>query len=169
VELIDLPDFGPDDYAAIEDGEADPYQTDDLGISWREKSGHVGLTEGGRLIAHAGWVPVEGRTASGEPVGAIGLGGVMVHRRYRGRGMGRRVVSAAMNRMRALDTPLGLLFCRPDRVPFYESLGWAPLQATVSADQPTGPVEIPLVTCWTALGQGASAPTTDLHIDGLPF
>jgi hypothetical protein len=66
VELADLPDFGPGDYELIEDGEEDPYGTDSLGIAWGEESGHIGMMEAGRLIAHAGWVPVRARTASGK-------------------------------------------------------------------------------------------------------
>jgi GNAT superfamily N-acetyltransferase len=169
VELVDLPDFGSDDYASIVDGEADPFETDQLGIAWRGKSGHVGLTVAGQLIAHAGWVPARARTTTGELVELLGLGGVLVHREHRRNGAGRQLVSGAMTRMRDLGTPLGLLFCRTDRVPFYESLGWYPMQNEVIVDQPVGPILMPLVTCWTALVDGAPPPGSELHLEGLPF
>lgn len=169
VDLVDLPDFGPDHYAAVVDGEVDPFGTDHLGIEWRPKTGHVGLRRQGRLVGCAGWVPVD-VAMSNRTVEAVGLGGVLVHRRFRGSGVGGPLVSGAMDRMGGLGPTLGLLFCRPQRVRFYQSLGWQVVEHTVTADQPVGlPVVMPLVTCWTALGAHGAEPTGDLHIEGLPF
>jgi predicted N-acetyltransferase YhbS len=169
VELTDLSDFTADDMAIIEDGEVDPYGTDALGITWREKSGHIGLKEAGRLIAHAGWVPVQMRSETGVPVAAVGLGGVMVHRDYRGQGLGGQLVLGAMQRMRELSRPIGLLFCRTERVAFYERLGWRLVQGGVTADQNSGSIVMPMRTCWTPLVDGASLTATELTIEGLPF
>ena len=168
MELTDLPDFGPDDFALIEDGEVDPYGTDHLGITWREKTGHVGLMESGRLIAHAGWVPVRTRVAV-EAVEAVGLGSVLVHRDHRGQGIGGQLVAGAMARMGALGSPIGLLFCRTQRVPFYRRLGWEVLPHGATADQPSGRVTMPLVTCWTRFVDSPSPPAVELEIEGLPF
>ena len=169
VKLIDLPNFGPDDYAQIVDGEVDLFGTDHLGIEWRDKSGHVGLTEEGRLIGHAGWVPVQVRGTTGQVTDVWGLGGVMVHRDYRGGGAGCQVVSGAMERMVELGGSIGMLFCRPPRLRFYERLGWFRLANAVTADQATGTITMPLVTCWTPLVEGAALPASDLHVEGLPF
>jgi len=169
VELIDLPDFGPDDYALIVDGETDPFATEALGIEWREKTGHVGLTEAGRLIGHAAWVPVRVQTTTGQSVEVLGLGGVILHRDYRGNGAGRQVVSGAMTRMAALGGSIGMLFCLPERLRFYEGLGWYSIDRAVTADQPAGSIRMPMVTCWTPLVDGATLPATDLHVEGLPF
>lgn len=169
MEVIELADFGPTEYGQIIDGEKDPYGTDHLGMEWREKSGHVALVEEGRVIAHAGWVPADLRAASGERLRVVGLGGVMVHRAHRGQGLGHRLVAAAMERMGRLGLPVGMLFCRTERVPFYQSLGWQPHEEPVTADQPSGPVEVPLVTCWTPLVDGGSLPNSAWHVQGLPF
>ncbi len=169
MEVLELADFGPAAYDQIVDGELDPYGTDHLDIHWREKTGHVALVERGRIIGHAGWVPADLRAAGAEQVRIVGLGGVMVHRRHRGRGLGHRLVTEAMERMGRLGVPLGMLFCRTQRVPFYESLGWYPTEERVTADQPGGTVAMPLVTCWTPLTEGAAPPRSALHIDGLPF
>jgi len=168
VELVDLADFGPGEYELIEDGEVDPYGTDPLGIAWGEKSGHIGMMEAGRLIAHAGWVPVQARAAGGA-VDAVGLGGVMVHRDHRGRGVGGELVTGAMVRMGGLGRPIGLLFCRTQRVPFYQRLGWHVFGHGVTADQPSGRVTMPLVTCWTGFVEGATPPPSELAIEGVPF
>ena len=169
MEVIELSDFSPDDYEQIVDGETDPYGTDHLGMDWKSKSGHVALVEGGRTIAHAGWVPADVRATTGEQLRIVGLGGVMVHRDHRGNGLGHRLVAAAMQQMARVGRPVGMLFCRTQRVPFYESLGWHPLAVPVTADQPSGPVVMPLVTCWTPLSEGATVPESELHVEGLPF
>jgi predicted N-acetyltransferase YhbS len=169
VELVDLPDFGPEDYAQIVDGEEDPYGTDHLQIVWREKTEHVGLMEDGRLVAHAGWVPVRVRSTAGQVVDVLGLGGVMVHRQWRGSGVGRHVVLGAMDRMREGDGALGMLFCRTERLPFYQRMGWRLVPNQVTADQSGGSIVMPLRTCWAPLVAGASVPSTDMHVDGQPF
>jgi len=169
MDLIDLPEFGPDDYQQIVDGEFDPFGTDHLCITWRDKSGHVGMMEEGRLIAHAGWVPVQVRESTGQILNALGFGGVMVHRDHRGRGVGQTLVSGAMDKMRQLDVSIAMLFCRTVRLAFYERLGWLLVGGTVTADQPDGLLVMPLETCWTPLVVGAGPPQGDLHVEGLPF
>ncbi len=169
MELIDLPGFGPDDFARIVDGETDPFATADLGIVWREKTGHVGLTDAGRLIGHAAWVPAGVETTTGQTIDVLGLGGVILHRDYRGHGAGRQVVLGAMTKMAELGGTLGMLFCLPARLRFYEGMGWLPIDQAVSADQSTGSIVVPMVACWTPLVDGASLPATDLHVRGLPF
>ncbi len=168
MELIDLPDFGPDDYRQVVDGEVDPFATEHLGIVWGPKTEHIGLTDGGRLVAHAGWARARADTGTGAVLDVVGLGSVIVHRSHRGTGAGSRLIAAAMGRM-AGSGPIGMLFCRPDRLAFYERLGWARFDGTVTVDQPGGPIAMPLLTCWTALATGASVAATDLHVEGLPF
>ena len=169
MELIDLPDFGSEDFAGIVDGEEDPFATAGLGIVWREKTGHVGLTHEGRLIGHAGWVPVEVETTAGQRIDVFGLGGVMLHRDFRGNGTGRQVVLGAMARMAELGGSIGMLFCLPQRLRFYQGMGWLAIEGAVTADQSTGSILMPMVTGWTPLVEGATLPATDLHVRGLPF
>jgi hypothetical protein len=79
------------------------------------------------------------------------------------------VVRAAMERMRQLGRPSGLLFCRDELVPFYRWLGWLPLVGDVTVEQPAGNVIMPLRTCWIALAAGARLPSGPLALHGLPF
>ncbi len=169
VELIDLPEFGPDDFDLVTGGEPDPFGTDHLGIEWLDKSDHLGLMDGGRLIGHAGWVASTVRTADGWEGAVLGLGGVMMHPDYRGHGVGAQLVEGAMARMRSGGPRLGILFCRPERLAFYGRLGWIPVTSEVTVDQPTGTIVMPLRTCWSALEEGASLPAGDLRVVGLPF
>jgi GNAT superfamily N-acetyltransferase len=156
-------------YAEVADGEEDPFGDADSGVVWRPKTGHVGLKEGDRLVGVAGWVPAEARLGSGQQVPSVGLGGVLVHRTLRGTGVGGVLVSGAMERMGALGAAMGLLFCAPARVRFYRSLGWDVVPAPVTADQPTGILAMPFVTCWTPFGDDVSPPGEGLHLEGLPF
>ncbi len=169
MELMDLPDFGPDDYQQIVGDEPDPYGTDHLGISWREKSDHLGLRDEGQLIAHAGWVAVDIRPESGATFEALGLGGVIVHRDRRGAGVGRQLVTGAMAKMQERTVATGMLFCRTERLPFYRRLGWRPIEAEVTVEQPGGVIVMPLRTCWIPLSEGAEMPPGDLRVVGLPF
>lgn len=169
MELIDLPDFSPADYRQIVGDEPDPFGTDQLGISWGPKSDHVGLLDDGRLVAHAGWVPVDMRTESGVAFGVLGLGSVLVHRDRRGRGLGRQLVAGTTEKMRGRGASMAMLFCRTERLPFYRRLGWLPIDADVTVGQPDGTLVMPLQTCWVPLDEGAVMPAGDLQVDGLPF
>ena len=169
VELIDLPDFGPDDFAQITAGASDPFGTDHLGIVWQEKTDHVGLIDEGQLIGHAGWIASRVRAADGQVVEVLGLGGVMIHGDRRGRGVGGVLVRGTMEKMRASGGSLAMLFCRPERLSFYGRLGWLPIRDEVTVEQPDGTIVMPLCTCWTALVEGESMPAGGLHLEGLPF
>jgi GNAT superfamily N-acetyltransferase len=169
MEVVDLPQGAAEAYVDVVDGEEDPFDDGDLDMAWRPKTAFVGLREGDRLIGVAGWVGVEARLGPGPTVPSVGLGGVILHRSFRSSGRGAVLVSGAMERMRALGVPMGLLFCGPERVRFYRSLGWEVVPGTVTADQPTGVIEMPFVTCWTPLVEGTPPPGPGLHVQGLPF
>jgi GNAT superfamily N-acetyltransferase len=169
VELIDLPDFGPEHAARVTGGQPDAYGTDHLGIEWREKSAHVGLVDGERLVGHAGWVPSGVRTADGQQLAVVGLGSVMIHPDYRGRGLGAQLVAGAMERMGAGGGTLAMLFCRAERLAFYGRLGWVPVTDPVTVGQSGGAIVMPLHTCWTSLAGGGDLPAGALHLEGLPF
>ena len=169
VELVDLPEFGPDEAARIAGGEPDPFGTDHLGIVWQEKTDHVGLIDDGHLIGYAGWTARQVSTADGQVVEVLGLGGVMVQSERRGSGVGGELVLGAMQRMRAAGGVLAMLFCRAERLAFYERLGWIPIRDDVTVEQPGGGIVMPLHTCWTPLVEGATMPAGELGVEGLPF
>lgn len=90
--------------AEIIDGGPEPSGIGELDLVWRDKVGHVGLRDRGRLVAHAGGLPSQLRVRD-QRVLAVGLGGVLVHRSLRGRGVGARVVRGAIYRMRQPKRP----------------------------------------------------------------
>ncbi len=169
VELIDLPEFGPDEYAQIVDGEPDPFGTEHLAIEWGPKTHHLVLMDDGRPVGHAGWVTTHVRVVSGETIEVLGLGGVLVHRRFRGNGVGRVLVTGSTQRMRMQGGSVAMLFCRPERLRFYGDLGWLPIAGAVTVGQPGGPIVMPLRTCWLPLIEGAAVPDGAMEFRGQPF
>lgn len=73
---------------------------------------------------------LEDRTivVAGEPHRIAGLGGVAVEATCRGRDYGTRVVGAALAEARQRGFAYGVLFCLPDREPFYARMGWRRLE-----------------------------------------
>lgn len=168
MDVIDLANYGPALRAEIADGDPDPAGVAHLGLVWRDKTGHVGVRHRGRLVAHAGWLPIHLRLGE-RRVAAAGLGGVLVHPWLRGQGVGALVVRAVMDRMREAGLPVGVLFCREQLVPYYARLGWQCVDGEVVVDQPDGPVAMPLRTCWSALHPHPPAVHAPLTVGGLPF
>jgi len=168
VDVMKVGTFSTEDAASLADGEADPYGTDQLGITWRPKDHHVVLVDSGRVVAHAAFLPIEVEMADERLAGA-GLGSVMVHRAFRGRGVGQRLIKETTTHMRALNRSYGLLFCRDARLGFYERLGWRRVLGEVTVDQESGPIVMPLFTCWRSFDGGTPSLTDDLRLIGLPF
>ncbi len=154
---------------ALLDGEADPYSTDDLGITWAAKEHHLLALDNGLVVAHAGWLPVEFESETGARLPGAGLGSVMVRHDRRGHGLGVTLIREAADGMRDLGRPFGFLFCRPVRLAFYQRNGWQGVTDEVVVDQPDGPLVMPLHTCWTALAPDAVLPPGRLRLASLPF
>jgi hypothetical protein len=54
-------------------------------------------------------------------------------------------------------------------MPFYEQFDFRHVRAPVWADQPQGPVRMPLATMWKPLREGVELPDGELRIVGEPF
>jgi hypothetical protein len=62
-----------------------------------------------------------------------------------------------------------MLFCRPDRAELYRRHGFAELPGPVLVEQLGGVVEMPAVTMWRALTDGARPQDGTVRVRGLPF
>ncbi|MEU3493350.1 GNAT family N-acetyltransferase [Kitasatospora cineracea] len=151
-------------------GEAeDPFEVASVGGVWRPKDRHFGVHRDGRLVAHSGFVvaPVE---VGGRRFEVAGIGGVLVSPHWRGHGLARAVVGAALDAARADGLEYAMLFCLPDRAPLYAHLGWTALPDPVTADQPEGPVAVALGAMWLGLVPGARWPEGGpARLRSLPF
>jgi len=162
----------------ITGGVADPAGVAVTGLKWLDKEVHFGVREQrgdgpglGRLVAHAGLVPVT-VSVDGVRLRVAGLGGVVVAPELRGRGLARLVVGAAVEYGRGTDAgfgEFGLLFCWPELIPLYESLGWRVLDGDMQVEQPGGRVSMPLRSMWTPLAEGAVWPPGPVRLHSLPM
>ena len=87
---------------------------------------HFVIAERGVLISHA-CVNTRALTHAGESYLLRGLGAVFTYPAFRKEGHGGRVVAAATEFIQGTDADVGMLFCAPERVPFYAAHGWQQL------------------------------------------
>jgi aminoglycoside 2'-N-acetyltransferase I len=148
---------------------------------WSARSGygyaalelHALARHEGRLIGHAGTARRFVGVGDREVV-ISGIGGVVTHPEARGRGVGRAVLTALQDAVSTwAPASFGLLGCREEVVPFYESCGFTRVDALVrdlsprdaaTVVQSRGPT---LVCAGTEPVEAWPAGTIDLR--GLPW
>jgi predicted N-acetyltransferase YhbS len=154
----------------LEGDERDPWDAGRVPpMEWRAKDQHVGLRDQcGRLVANAGLLVVEVEVA-GERFAVVGLGGVIVNRAHRGRGLSLRVLEAALAKAATLGPELVLLFCHEDRMGLYQGLGFEEVRDEVLVQSSGGQVAMPMRTMWRALRPGATWPDGRVAVQSRPF
>lgn len=158
-----------EDWDAIVAGEEDPFGAEGLDLQWRRKERFFVLRgEEGRPVAATGLVVVDVE-AGGEAFTVVGVGGVIVSKAQRGRGLMRRVLDAALEAAPSLGPERAMLFCSPDNVTRYARFGFHEIESPVVAQQPGGPVEMPPAAMWRPLRPGATWPAGPVKLPGPPF
>jgi GNAT superfamily N-acetyltransferase len=170
VELIEFGRLSDEARADVEGDEPDPFGAAGNTLTYRAKDRHVALRgDDGHLVASTGMLELDVEV-SGERFAVVGIGGVIVNARHRGRGLAREVVEAALARARTLGPRLALLFCHEDRAGLYEGLGFAYVTAAVTVEQPGGGgAAIGQRSMWRALAPGATWPDGPVSVLSLPF
>ena len=138
-------------YDEIEAGEHDPFGMDDEDIEWIGKTHQTLLRRDGRgpdRQGRAGAGRHRGRPR-GFPV--AGVGGVIVTHTERGKGHLRPLLEAALERAVELGAERAMLFCAERNVALYERFGFAVIEAPVIAQQPSGPLVMPMPAMWRPL------------------
>ncbi len=170
---MDVVEFGPltDGLRAeLEGDEEDPFDAAGNTLRWRPKDRHVALRgDDGHLVASAGLVLTEVQVDDGEPIPVVGIGGVFVAQANRGQGLGRRVITEVLARAAELGPDLALLFCHRNRAGLYERHDFVEVPPPVLVEQRDGRVEIPMVTMWRALREGAELPPGRMALLSRPF
>jgi predicted N-acetyltransferase YhbS len=153
----------------LEGDEQDPFDARGIALQYRAKDRHAGVRDGaGRLVASAGMVVVEVEVGRRRfPV--VGIGGVIVNARHRGRGLGREVVQAALTKATDLGPAFAMLFCHTDRAGLYRKLGFAAVRAEVVVQQPGGYASMPQQTMWHSLREKVDWPAGRVVVHSLPF
>jgi predicted GNAT family N-acyltransferase len=167
VELDRLSEFYWDELVA---GEHEPFGGIGENILWREKTRNIGVREdNGRLVAAAGVVLAEVKIEQEPPFEVAGLGGLIVTRSARGRGLAHMLCQGLVELAGELDVRRAMLFCLPKLMPFYGKFGFVAIDAPVWADQPGGRIEMPLQAMWKALDGEADWAPGRVELQGEPF
>jgi len=149
-------------------GEEDPSHTHGYKLSWRPTETHVFVSANGTKMCHVGLVR-QTVQISGASLDVAGVGGVLVRSSERGHGYGRVAMEGAQD-FAAREWKVGfmLLFCREALRSWYDALGWRKVLGATWADQPTGPIVLPLDSMWKSLN-GTSWPHGDVHLHSRPW
>ncbi len=168
MEIVELGRLTDEQRGELEGDELDPFDATGVTLRFRAKDRHVALREDGRLVASAGLTATEVEVA-GTRFPVVGIGGVIVNAKHRGRGFARRVLEETLVRARAVGPAFVILFCHHDRAGLYEGLGFVTIGSPVSVQQPHGFEAMPQRTMWYALRPGVSWPPGHVTVHGLPF
>jgi predicted acetyltransferase len=97
---------------------------------WEDEAAmHFVRADGDLLVSHA-QVVVPHVSHDGRPLRIAGVGGVMTYPQFRGEGHGMAVIRRTTEHIRSSTAfDIGMLFCDPGIVPFYERFGWTLLPA----------------------------------------
>jgi GNAT superfamily N-acetyltransferase len=149
-------------------GDDDPSRTHNYKLSWRPTETHVFISAEGRKMCHVGLVR-QAVEVSGAFLDVAGVGGVLVRSGERGHGYGRAAMEAA-EAFVAREWKVGfmLLFCREALRSWYDALGWRKVLGATWAEQPIGPVVLPLESMWKSLS-GARWPDGDVYLRSRPW
>jgi predicted N-acetyltransferase YhbS len=169
VEALELQNVGAAEWEAVLDGETQAFGAIGDDFSWVSKERHVAVCdEAGQPVALAGAM-VAHVTAGGETFPVVGIGSVIVTQRMRGSGLARRVIEAILEIARELGPERAMLFCREELTTLYARFGFQPIEAPVSAEQPSGRVVMPMSAMWAPLADGVGWPTGEVAVRGQPF
>ncbi len=171
MEAIELEAVGSEQWDAVIDGEETPWGAAGTDLSWAPKTRHVGVLDtGGRPLALAGTMVARVRVEGGEPFDVVGIGGVIVTRSRRGEGLSTPLLEAVMSLARALGPERAMLFCGDALTGLYAGHGFRLIDASVTADQPDGPITVPMRAMWAPLDVDvADWPPGEVAVLGEPF
>jgi predicted GNAT family N-acyltransferase len=170
VEAVELDMVGSAEWSALLAGEPQAFGGVGEELSWMRKTRHVAvLDESGKPLALAGAVLAQVAVAGGEPFPVVGIGGVIVTRAMRGRGLARLVLEAILAVARELGPERAALFCSEQLTTLYARFGFQLIDAPVTAEQPRGHIVVPMRAMWAPLVAGSAWPAGAVEVLGEPF
>lgn len=170
MRLVELDRLSEPYWEELIAGEHEPFGSIGEKLVWRDKARNIGVREDdGRLVAAAGAVLADVKVGQEPPFQVAGLGGLIVTRSARGRGLARLLSVRLLEIAGELEVRRAMIFCLPKLMSLYCKFGFVPIDAPVWADQPGGRIEMPLSAMWHALGRDASWPSGSVELLGEPF
>ena len=103
------------------------------------------------------------------PLQVAGLGGVIVTRAARGRGLARVLIERLLEIAPQLGAERAMLFCLPANVGLYAKFGFRLIEAPVTARHPQGLVVVPMPAMWRPLSAAATWPGGAVELGDEPF
>jgi aminoglycoside 2'-N-acetyltransferase I len=113
-------------------------------VTWAHAEKRIFVRLDGELVCHAGLYFRDAKDGE-HGVRICGIGGVMTLERVRKRGCASAAIKTAAKIMKDEDRDFGLLFCEPDNLVFYESLGWRIFPGDVYCEQPEGRIKFDMM------------------------
>lgn len=171
MEVVELEGVGAGERDQVIAREEQPWggEAEGEALEWAEKERHLGLRgEDGRLLALAGLIRAR-VGVDGVELPVVGVGGVIVTRSKRGKGLSRPLLERALELAAGLGPAHAMLFCREPLMAMYAKFGFQAIEPPVRAQQESGPVEMPMRAMWRALHDGAVWPAGTVTVLGLPF
>jgi GNAT superfamily N-acetyltransferase len=170
MQALELDGFGSEDWNALIDGERHPWGGTGEALAWQDKERHVGIHgEAGRLVAAGGLALARVEIGRSQEIEVVGVGGVIVHRALRGRGLATMLLDRLLAVAATMGPDRAMLFCRPELLSFYERLGFREIAGPVRAAQPAGDIEMPMRSAWRPLRGSPGWPEGSVRVCGLPF
>ncbi len=169
MEFVEFETLALADWVRLVRHDAAPFGQTTAGIEVRKMDRYVGARgDDGRLLAVIGAAIARVTVEGHDPFGIVGIGGLLVKKEARARGLGGEL----MSRLRNITTEMGpdraMLFCEPHLLPMYTRRGYTQLTDAVWVDQPAGPVVMPARAMWRPI-RPADWPPGVVHVHGLPF
>jgi predicted GNAT family N-acyltransferase len=170
MRLVELDRISEPYWEDLVAGEPEPFGGIGEKLVWRDKTRNIGVREDdGQLVAAAGAVLAEVKVGQESPFQVVGLGGLIVTRSARGRGLARLLSARLLEIAGEFEVQRAMIFCQPKLMPLYGEFGFVPIDAPVWADQPGGQIEMPLPAMWAALDSDISWPSGTVTLLGEPF
>jgi predicted N-acetyltransferase YhbS len=170
MQLVELDRFAAPFWEELVAGEHEPFGGIGEDLVWRDKTRNIGIREDdGRLVGAAGAVLAEVKIEQEPPFEVVGLGGLIVTRDARGRGLARVLCQNLIEVAGEFGVPRAMLFCLPKLMLLYREFGFTGIDAQVWAEQPGGRIEMPLKAMWKALDGEAGWPCGRVELQGEPF
>ncbi len=170
VELVELDALTEQDWIDLQAGEHEPFGSIGATLEWGAKDRYFALRGyDGRLAAAAGALIVTVEVEGAGSFEVVGLGGLIVTRSARRKGLMSRLVGPVLELAEGMGPDRAMIFCRQELVVLYERLTFAEITAPVWVDQPGGRVEMPMRAMWRPLRAGATWPSGRVDVQGQPF
>jgi GNAT superfamily N-acetyltransferase len=171
VEIVELDSVASEQWDALIGGEEQPWGCPTAErLTWADKERQLAARgDSGELLGLAAAGSYEIAVGEQDRFPVVGIGGVFVAKAARGAGLASELVGRLLVLAEQMGPERAMLFCRTPLMALYGRMGFAAIDGPVQAEQPSGPVEVPMRAMWRPLREGTAWPAGPVRVLGLPF